>query len=86
MLDANDPEDSAQSKESNPHDNLITSLNNMKYFPHKKRKRYSVEQLFELNEILENTRRNMLRLGKLSIFPSHVCSIKEWARLLDDGI
>ena len=53
MLDANDPDDSVQSKKSNPHDNLISSLNNMKYFPHKKRKRYSVDQLFELNEILE---------------------------------
>ena len=36
MLDANDPEDSVQSKESNPHDNLKSSQNNMKYFPHKR--------------------------------------------------
>ena len=40
MLDANDPKDSVQSKEINPHYNLISQLNNMKYFPHKKRKRY----------------------------------------------
>ena len=44
MLDANDPEDSVQNKKSNPHDNLISSLNNMKYFLYKKR--YSVKLLF----------------------------------------
>ena len=69
MLDANDPEDSVQSKESNLNDNLISSLNNMKFFPHKKRKRYSVEQLFILNEILEKYPKEYVLIRKALNIP-----------------
>ena len=69
MLNANDPEDSVQSKENNPHDNLISSLNNMKYFPYKKSKRYSVEQLFELNEILEKSPNEYVSIRKALNIP-----------------